>query len=143
MLYLTFNKSNVALSPSVKHLGSTYRVRWVNVIQVIEFFKKIINTLRNRSISLGSISRLFDLTWTMAISFLINLIINHSKGKFESIQYKWSIAITEAIQGTSSERLYKELGLESFSDRCWFRKLTFFIKFSKISFLDISLSLWI
>ena len=50
------------------------------------------------------------------------------KTRIESIQYKACIAITEAIQGTSMERLYRELGLESLSDRCCFRKLTFFYK---------------
>ena len=32
---------------------------------------------------------------------------------------------------TSRERLYRELGLESLNDRCWFRKLTFFYKIVK------------
>ena len=42
------------------------------------------------------------------------------KSRIESIQYIACIAITGAIQGTSRERLYRELGLESLSDRCWF-----------------------
>ena len=48
--------------------------------------------------------------------------LNHESFKYriESIQYKASVAITGAIQGTSRERLYRELGLESLSDRCWF-----------------------
>ena len=53
------------------------------------------------------------------------------KSRIESIQYKACVAITGAIQGTSRERLYRELGLESLSDRCWFRKLTFFYKIVK------------
>ena len=40
------------------------------------------------------------------------------KSRIESIQYKVCIAITGAIQGTSRERLYRELGLESLSDIC-------------------------
>ena len=48
------------------------------------------------------------------------------KSRIESIQYKACVAITEAIQGTSRERPYKELGLESLSERCWFRNLMFF-----------------
>ena len=43
------------------------------------------------------------------------------KGRIESVQYKSCIAITGAIQGISRERLYRELGLESLRDRCWFR----------------------
>ena len=50
------------------------------------------------------------------------------KNKIENIQYKACIAITGAIQGTSREHLYHELGLESVGDRQWCRKLTFFIK---------------
>ena len=47
------------------------------------------------------------------------------KSRMESIQYKAWIEITKAIQGISRERLYRELGIDSLSDRCWFRKLTF------------------
>ena len=49
------------------------------------------------------------------------------KSRIESIQYKACVAIVGAIQRTSRERLYRELGLESLGDRCWFRKLTFFL----------------
>ena len=31
----------------------------------------------------------------------------------ESIQYNVCVAVTEAIRGTSSEKIYQELGLES------------------------------
>ena len=48
--------------------------------------------------------------------------------KIESVQYKACLAITGAIQGTSQEKLYQELGLESLSDRRWYRKLIFFYK---------------
>ena len=50
------------------------------------------------------------------------------KKKIENIQYKTCIAITGAIQGTSWEHLYHELGLESLGDRRWCCKLTFFYK---------------
>ena len=50
------------------------------------------------------------------------------KNKIENVQYKACIAITGAIQGTSREHLYHELGLESLGDRRWCRKLTFFYK---------------
>ena len=63
----------------------------------------------------------------------LNLIPNNEsfKSRIESIQYKACVAISRAIQGTSRERLYRELVLESLSDRCWFRKLTFFCKIFK------------
>ena len=50
------------------------------------------------------------------------------KSKLESIQYNAALAITGAIRGTSREKLYTELGLESVSDRRWFRRLSFFYK---------------
>ena len=43
--------------------------------------------------------------------------------KIEQLQYKACLAITGAIQGTSRECLYNELGLESLSSRRWCRKL--------------------
>ena len=51
----------------------------------------------------------------------------------ERVQYKACLSITGAIQGTSRERLNKELGLESLSDRKWVRKLTFFYKTVKVN----------
>ena len=46
----------------------------------------------------------------------------------ESIQYNTCLAITGAIKGTSSEKLYQELVLESLKARRWFRKLCHFYK---------------
>ena len=39
--------------------------------------------------------------------------------KIESVQYNWALAITGAIRGTSKEKLYQELGLETLSKRRW------------------------
>ena len=50
------------------------------------------------------------------------------KTKIENVQYRVCIAITGAIQGTSRERLYHKLGLESLTDRRWIRKLVSFYK---------------
>ena len=44
--------------------------------------------------------------------------------KLEYIQYNAWLAIT----GTSTEKIFQELGLESFKSRCWFRKLCHFYK---------------
>ena len=37
--------------------------------------------------------------------------------KLESIQYNAALAVTGAIRGSSSEKLYQELGLESLQSR--------------------------
>ena len=42
--------------------------------------------------------------------------------RLESIQYNAAIAITGAIRGTSSEKLFQELGLETLKSRRWFKK---------------------
>ena len=49
----------------------------------------------------------------------------------ESIQYNSALAITGAIRGTSTEKLYNELGLETLEKRRWCRKLCCFYKFYK------------
>ena len=43
--------------------------------------------------------------------------------KLESAQYKAALSITGAIQGTSCEKIFQELGLESLKSRRWFRRL--------------------
>ena len=48
--------------------------------------------------------------------------------KLESTQYDACLAITGAIRGTSTEKTYQELGLESLKSRLWFRKLCHFYK---------------
>ena len=59
--------------------------------------------------------------------------------KLESIQYNSAVAITGAIRGTSTEKLYNELGLETLEKTRWYGKLCRFYKvykslFSKIPF---------
>ena len=45
---------------------------------------------------------------------------NSFQQTLESLKYKASLAITGAIKGSSTERLYQELGLESLQNRQWF-----------------------
>ena len=53
------------------------------------------------------------------------------KEKLEAVQYSVCLAITGAIRGTSRERFYRELGLETLNNRRWSRKLFFFHKIIK------------
>ena len=48
-----------------------------------------------------------------------------SSDKYEFAQYKAALAISGAIRGTSEEKLYKELGLESLKDRSWLRRMSY------------------
>ena len=49
--------------------------------------------------------------------------------KLESIQFNAALAITGAIRGTSRDKFYQELGLESLPKRRWYRKLCNFLKY--------------
>ena len=123
LLHLNFNKSNVASSPSVKHLGMSLNE---HVQSKTNKCYKIIGIIKKLSIHIPREASL----WIYKSSVRPNLdhsdIIfdkpNHESFKYriENIQYKASVAITGAILGTSRERLYRELGLESLSDRCCF-----------------------
>ena len=57
--------------------------------------------------------------------------------KLESIQYNACLAITGAIRGTSKEKLYQEIGLESLQLRRWYRKLEMFYKIFNIPLFNI------
>ena len=46
----------------------------------------------------------------------------------EKVQYNSALAITGAIRGTSKEKLYQDLGLESLEKRRWYRQLCYFYK---------------
>ena len=48
--------------------------------------------------------------------------------KLESIQYNACLAITGCIRGTSQEKIYSELGLESLADRRYCSRMIFFYK---------------
>ena len=50
------------------------------------------------------------------------------KRKIEMVQYNAALIITGAFKGTSRDKIYQELGLESLTDRRWTRKLFFFTK---------------
>ena len=51
--------------------------------------------------------------------------------KRESVQCKVALAITGAIQGTSREKIYQELGLESLRARRWYKGLSCMVKIVK------------
>ena len=53
---------------------------------------------------------------------------NYLMNRLETMQYTAALAITGTWKGTSREKIYKELGWESLSDRRWYRRLTLFFK---------------
>ena len=48
------------------------------------------------------------------------------QNKLESVRYNATLAIKEAIRGSSREKLYQELGLESVKSQQWYLKLRLF-----------------
>ena len=48
--------------------------------------------------------------------------------KLESVQYKTSLAITGAIQGTSRDKIYQELGLKLLKSKRWYKRLSCMFK---------------
>ena len=46
--------------------------------------------------------------------------------KLESLQYNAALVITGAWHGTSTDRIYEELGWESLTNRRWYRRLSLF-----------------
>ena len=82
--------------------------------------------------SLVAIYKLFTRIHHDSGDIIYDQIFNESfHQRIESIQYNQAIAITGAIRGTSSEKLYQELGLESLRSRRWLRKLCLFYKIDK------------
>ena len=51
--------------------------------------------------------------------------------KLESVQYKVALAITGAMQETSREKIYQEIGLESLRARRWYKRLSCMFKIVK------------
>ena len=51
--------------------------------------------------------------------------------KLESFQYNACLALSGAIRGSSGEKLYHELDLESLQRQNWYRKLCLFYKIFK------------
>ena len=54
--------------------------------------------------------------------------------KLKLIQYNPCLALTWAIRGSSKEKFYEEIGLESLQHRRWYRKLSYFYEFCKNEF---------
>ena len=133
--FLLFNDIPLKNSKSQKHLGLTLDVNFVEHIKNITHkISKTVGLLRRfqpilpRS-SLLTIYKTFIRGQLDFADVIYNQACNSSfHEKLESIQCKACLAITGAIRGTSSEKLYQELGLESLKSRRWFRKLCNFYK---------------
>ena len=134
---LAFNSNNVLETNSQKHLGVVLDNRLSfedhlkmilnKVNKTIEFLRKLQNILPRSA--LLTIYKSFirphldygDIIYDQAYNALF-------QQKLELLQNNTCLAIIGAIRGTSREKLYEELGLESLQLSCCFRKLTCFYK---------------
>ena len=132
-----FNNNDIAKCSDQKHLGIVLDSMLnfeSHVNQKIKKCNKLIGVIRRLSVHLPRTALL-----TIYKSFIRpnldygDILYDKPKNenfqnKLEKVQYRACLAITNAIQGTSKDRLYDELGLYSLTNRRWKSKLIFFYK---------------
>ena len=134
---LVFNNNSVSQNFSQKHLviildfKLTFEDYFNNVLAKVNKAVDLLRKLRNLlpRTTLITIYKAFIRPYLVYGDILYNQVFNNSfNEKLESNQYNACLALTVAITGTSKEKLYQELGLESLQDRLWCRKLWLFYK---------------
>ena len=137
---ITFNNAPVNISDSHKHLGMILDSKLTFDLHLQEKSNKankgigIINKVRN-FVSRESLLTIYKAFVRPHLDY--GDIIYDRPGnatfseKLESIQYNACLAITGCIRGTSREKMYNELGMESLEDRRYSRRLFFFYKIVK------------
>ena len=134
---VAFNNNNVPETDSQKHLG----IILDNRLSFANHLKMILNKVNK---TVGLLCKLHNILRRPALLTIYKSFIRthldygdiiydqaYSTSfhqKLELLQYNACLTITGAIRGTSREKLYEELGLESLQLGRWFRKLFFFYK---------------
>ena len=129
---LLFNNNNVSQVNFQTHLGVILDVK-------LTFEEHLKNVFNKTNKTIGLLKKLSNLLPRQALVTVYKACIrphldygdvlydqdfnNSFHTKVESIQYNACLAITRAIRGTSREKIYQELGLESLQLRRWYRKL--------------------
>ena len=114
---LHFLNNPINQKPLQKHRG-TYLDPKLDFLEQL----KNIQAKVNKPIAL-----LLDPNLIMVTPYMTKLTMILFIKKLESIQYDAALAITGAIRGTSSEKLYQGLGLKSLQQRRWYLKLCTFL----------------
>ena len=137
---LNFNNIPVAQTNSQKHLGMQLD-RKLNfeehlskveskVNKTIGIIRKLQNLLPRSA--LITIYKSFIRSHLDYGDIIYDKAFNESfHAKLEPLQYNATLAITGAIRGSSSEKVYQELGLETLKSRRWYRKLSLLYKVLK------------
>ena len=129
-----FHNNNVSQCYSQKHLGVildlklTFEEHLNNVLAKFNKTVDLLRKLRNILPSTTLIKLLLGHNWAIVMSCVIKSLMTHVKKEMKSFQYRACLALTKAIRGTSKEKIYQELGLESLRDRRWCRKFCLFNK---------------
>ena len=134
---ITFNNTAISSSDHQKHLGLILDNRLTFDLHLEQKFSKA-----NRGIGLINRLRKFlprNSLLTIYKSFIRphldygDIVYDYPENayfvnKIEAFQYNACLAITGCFRGTSREKLYSELGLESLADRRFIRRMVFFYK---------------
>ena len=132
---LVFNYNPVHETATQKHLGMfldfklNFQEHFENILNKGNKTIGLLRKLQNTRPSLLTIYKSFirphldygDIIYDQAYNAFF-------QQKVESIQYNAALAITGALYGTSKEKLFEELGLESLRHRRWYIKLCCFYK---------------
>ena len=137
---LNFNDNPVHQVPLQKHLGLFLdpKLSFDEHIQCILInSRKIIGLIRKLQpiIPRAALLTIYKSFLKLHLDYgdvIYDRAFNESfQNKLETVQYNAALVITGAIRGSSREKLYQELGLESLKSRRWYRKLCLFFKLKK------------
>ena len=129
---LHFNNIAVTQSTTQRHLGMLLNVQldfqgqvkniFGKIYKIIGLLRKFHNTLTR--LPLLTVYKSFVRTHLDYGDVIYDQAYTSSfYQKTEFVQYNSELAITDAIRGTSKEKLYHKLGLESLEKTRWYRKL--------------------
>ena len=142
---VTLNNNAITKCPHQKHLGLVFDSKLdfiIHIEQKIKKYNKIIGLTRRLSISLPRRTLLtFYKSYVRPHLYYGDILYDkpdnqNFENKLEKVQYKVFLTITAAVQGTSRQRPYDELGLISLSKRRWYNKLIFFYKIVNVLLPD-------
>ena len=134
---LSFNGDVILSVPCQKHLGLIldskldFNEHINNKIskcnKIVGVMKKLSSTLSRKT--LLTIYKSFVRPNLDFADIIYDKPLNEAfKNKLGMVQYRAALVITDAFKGTSRDRLYEELGLESLANRRWSRRLFFYHK---------------
>ena len=134
---VTFNNNDVKKCPHQKNVGIILDLKLDFNIHVDNKIKKcyrMIGIIKRLPVSVSRKALLTIYKSFIRLHLDYGDILYDKPGnqnfqnKLEKVQYKACLAITGAIQGTSRQKNYDELGLYTLIERRWRSKLTFFYK---------------